>query len=110
MIVKHFNRHKWILPNDWDNVDHKYGGPDPDKEVELNERQIAENAVISDDEVGEGSEVEDADITQRRLRYNQRGGTPLPRATRRRARPSDLEIDELSPEKSQTLPSQRRRR
>jgi hypothetical protein len=105
MIVKHFNRYKWELPGEWENVDHRYGGPDPDHDIEDNERQIAEKAVISDDEVEIVSDNEG--VRARRLRFAQRAETPR---VGRRTRPSDLEIDELSPEKSQVPPSQRWRR
>jgi hypothetical protein len=50
MIVKHFNRYKWELPNKWENVDYKYSAPDPNEVVEQNERQIVNNVVILDDE------------------------------------------------------------
>jgi hypothetical protein len=99
MIVKHFNRYKWELPDEWENVDHKYGAPDPDEAVELNERQIADNAVISDDEEDEDVGVRVAP-TQRRARNDQR-------TSGRKRRHSDIEIDDLSPEKSHT---QRRKR
>jgi hypothetical protein len=99
MIVKHFNRYKWELPDEWENVDHKYGAPDPDEVVEWNERQIAENAAISDDEVDEDVGV-GAASTQRRDQ----------RLSGRKRLHGDTEIDELSSEKSRTQGTQRRKR
>ena len=101
MIVKHFNQYKWELPDEWENVDHKYGAPDPDEVVEQNERQIADNAVIPDDE-GDEDVGAGAALTQRQARNDQR-------LSGRKRLHSDTEIDELSPEKSHTQGTQHRK-
>lgn len=92
MIVKHFNRYKWELPDEWDNVDHRFGATDTNTDIEQTERDIELKAVISDDEGDE--EVIDDSSTQRRLRV-----------TKRRRGVNDLEVD-INLEAG---PSQRRR-
>ena len=49
MIVKHFYRNIWHLGENWENTDHVFGAPDPDLQVEQNERSIAASLEISDD-------------------------------------------------------------
>ena len=50
MIVKHFYRNIWHLGENWENTDHVFGAPDPDLQVEQNERSITASLEISDDE------------------------------------------------------------
>jgi hypothetical protein len=61
MIVKHFYRNVWQLGYDWDNTDHVFGAPDPNVQVEQNEKSIAASLEISDDEQDEEEEGEGED-------------------------------------------------
>ena len=56
MIVKHFYRNMWQLGYDWDNTDYVFGVPDPNVQVEQNEKLIAASLEISDDEQDEEEE------------------------------------------------------
>jgi hypothetical protein len=60
MIVKHFHRNVWELGYDWDNTDHVFGAPDPNVQVEQNEKSIAASLEISDDEQ-DGEEERDSE-------------------------------------------------
>ena len=50
MIIKHFYHNVWQLGYDWDNTDHIFRAPDPNVQVEQNEKSIAASLEISDDE------------------------------------------------------------
>jgi hypothetical protein len=49
MIIKHFNRKKWQLGNDWDNVNHVFGVIDNRVEMNNSEKEFHNRLVISDD-------------------------------------------------------------
>ena len=54
----------WELGYDWDNTDHVFGAPDPNVQVEQNEKSIAASLEISDDEQ---DEEEERDTEDKRL-------------------------------------------
>jgi hypothetical protein len=56
MIVKHFHCNVWELGYNWDNTDHVFRVPDPNVQVEQNEKSIAASLEISDDEQDEEEE------------------------------------------------------
>jgi hypothetical protein len=50
MIVKYFYHNIWEFGYDWDNTDYMFGAPDPNVQVEQNEKSITALLEISDDE------------------------------------------------------------
>jgi hypothetical protein len=72
MIVKHFYHNIWHLGENWENTDHVFGAPDPDLQVEQNERSIAASLEISDDEHDmEEEEEEDESLSLPSHRHTQ---------------------------------------
>ena len=61
MIIKYFYHNVWQLGYDWDNTDHVFGAPDPNVQIEQNEKLIAASLEISDDEQDEEEEGEGED-------------------------------------------------
>jgi hypothetical protein len=59
MIVKYFYRNKWQLREGWDNMDHVFGVPDSDTQVEQTEKSIAASLEISDDKQDQEEEEDD---------------------------------------------------
>ena len=86
MIVKHFHRNVRELGYDWDNTDHIFGVPDPNVQVEQNEKSIAVSLEISDDKQAEEErDLEDEGLSLPLHRQTQDTQTS-PRRKRRAAR------------------------
>ena len=70
MIVKYFYGNEQQLEENWENIDHVFGAPDSDLQVEQNEKSITVSLEISDDKQ-DMEEEEDEELSLLPYRHTQ---------------------------------------
>jgi hypothetical protein len=69
MLTKHYNRHKWVIPGEWENVEYRYGTIDSG-DKDMNEKDLVRHLEMSDDDDNQNEDEEVVITSRKRVRDN----------------------------------------